>query len=135
MSDLKKYCAILNSSKKIAVYGISSKAHKTSRKIAEYLKDNGYEVVGVNPAISKAGDIDVYHSLKEIPFEIDIVDVFRRSEHIPELIDDVLSIKPKVLWLQLGIRNDEAVQPVKDAGIETIQDTCIKVMHSRCKSN
>jgi len=135
MNDLKKYCEILNKSKKIAVYGISSKAHRTSREIADYLKNNGYEVVGVNPAISKAGDIDVYPSLKDIPFGIDIVDVFRRSEYIPELVDDVLEVKPKVLWLQQGIRNDDAVQPVKDAGIETIQDTCIAVMHSLCKSN
>lgn len=134
MSDSKNYCDILESSKKIAVYGISSKEDRTSRKIAEYLKENGYEVVGVNPAISKAGDIDVYPSLKDIPFEIDIVDVFRRSENIPELVEVVLEVKPKVLWLQLGIRNDEAVQPIKEAGIETIQDTCIKVAHSNCKS-
>jgi len=134
MSDLKKYCEILNKSKTIAVYGLSHNAYKTSREIADYLKDNGYEVVGVNPAISKAGDFDVYPSLKDVPFKIDIVDVFRRSEYIPELIDDVLEVKPKVLWLQLGIRNDAAVQPVKDAGIITIQDTCIAVTHSLCKS-
>lgn len=135
MSDLKKYCDILRNSKKIAVYGISHNAHRTSREIAEYLKENGYEVVGVNPAISKAGDFDVYPSLKDVPFEIDIVDVFRRSEHIPELVEDVLAVKPKVLWLQQGIRNDEAVSPIKEAGIETIQDTCIAVMHSLCRSN
>ncbi len=135
MSDMKTNCDILKNSKKIAVYGISHNPNKTSREIAEYLLRNGYEVVGVNPAISKAGDIVVYPSLKEIPFEIDIVDVFRRSEDIPELIDDVLAIKPKTLWLQLGIRNDEAVKPITDAGIETIQDTCIAVMHSLCKSN
>lgn len=134
MNDIKKYCEILKKSKRIAVYGLSHNAYKTSRKIADYLKDNGYEVVGVNPAISKSGDIDVYPSLKDVPFEIDIVDVFRRSEYIPELIDDVLEVKPKVLWLQLGIRNDTAVQPVKEAGIITIQDTCIAVIHSLCKS-
>lgn len=134
MRDLNSYCKILNNSKKIAVYGISHNANRTSREIAEYLIRNGYEVVGVNPAISKAGDIEVYPSLKDIPFEVDIVNVFRRSENIPELIDDVIGIKPKVLWLQLGIRNDEAVKPVAEAGIETIQDTCIAVLHSQCRS-
>ena len=134
MDHLEKCCEILKNSKTIAVYGISHNPNRTSREIAEFLVRNGYKVVGVNPAISKAGDIDVYHSLKDIPFEIDIVDVFRRSEHIPELIDDVLQIKPKALWLQQGIRNDQAVQPVIEAGIETIQDTCIAVMHSLCRS-
>lgn len=134
MSEIEKYCRILNDAKKIAVYGISNNPNRTSREIAGYLKNNGFEVVGVNPAISKAGEIEVYPSLTDIPFEVDIVDVFRRSEHIPELIDDVLAIKPKTLWLQQGIRNDEAVNPVIEAGIETVQDTCIAVMHSLCRS-
>lgn len=133
MSKQINKCEILKNSKTIAVFGISSNSDKTSREIAGYLKKNGYEVVGVNPTISEAGDIDVYPSLKDIPFDIDIVDVFRRSEHIPDMIEDVLAKKPKVLWLQLGIRNDEAVKPVIDAGITTIQDTCIKVTHSHCK--
>lgn len=134
MSTLKRACEILSKSKTIAVYGISRHPYKTSREIAEYLVDNGFEVVGINPAISKAGDIVVYPTLKDIPFEIDIVDVFRRSEDIPQLIDDVLTKKPKVLWLQQGIRNDVAVQPIIESGIETIQDSCIAVMHSLCKS-
>lgn len=130
-----KYCEILKNAKKIAVYGISHNPNRTSREIADYLVRNGFEVVGVNPAVSKAGDIDVYPSLEDIPFEVDIVDVFRRSEHIPELVDAVKKIKPKVLWLQLGIRNDAAIKEVSEAGIETVQDTCIAVMHSYCKSN
>lgn len=134
MDNLKRYCEILSKSKTIAVYGISRHPYKTSREIAEYLVDNGFEVVGVNPAISKAGDIVVYPTLKDIPFEIDIVDVFRRSDDIPYLIEDVLTKKPNVLWLQQGIRNDEAVKSVVENGIETIQDTCIAVMHSLCKS-
>ena len=125
-------CEILKNSKTVAVFGISRDSGRTSRRIAEYLKSNGFEVVGVNPAISEAGDIKVYPSLKEIPFDIDIVDVFRRSENIPGLIDDVLAKQPKVLWLQLGIRNDEAVKPVIENGIITIQDACIKIEHSQC---
>jgi len=134
MSDMKKYCEILKNSKKVAVFGISHNSNRTSREIADYLKSNGYEVVGVNPAISKAGDIDVYPSLKDIPFEIDIVDVFRRSEHIPDMIDDVLAAGPKVLWLQLGIRNNEAVKSAEEKGITVVQDECIAVIHSRCSN-
>lgn len=129
---MRSICEILKNSKNIAVIGISDKPGRYSNSISLYLKNQGYNVVGVNPALKKVEDITVYPSLKDVPFEIDIVNVFRRSEAIPEIISDVLAVKPKVLWLQSGIQNDEAVQPVIDAGIETIQDTCIFVEHRHC---
>jgi len=127
-------CKILETSKTIAVVGISSNPMRTSRDIADYLVINGYDVVGVNPNknFTDADGIKVYNSLMEIPHKIDIVNVFRRSEDIPFIIPDVLLIEPKVLWLQLGIRNDKAVKEVIEKGIKTIQDTCIKVAHSFC---
>jgi len=129
---MRSTCEILNSSKNIAVIGISDKPGRYSHTISLYLHNQGYNVAGVNPVLKKVGDIPVYTSLRDVPFEIDIVNVFRRSEAIPEIIPDVLAVKPKVLWLQTGIYNDEAVQPVIDAGIETIQDTCIFVEHRHC---
>jgi len=123
---------ILNESHTIAVFGISSNPSKTSRRIAEYLVNVGYKVVGINPTIPHIENIDVYGSLSDVPFEIDIVDVFRKSEDIPNLIPDVLACNPKCLWLQLGIRNDEAVKPVEDANILVIQDYCIKIAHQEC---
>ena len=130
--ELKEIGKLLAVSKKIAVVGISKNPYKTSRNIADFLVDAGYEVVGVNPTFKEeaAEGIKVFPSLADIPFEIDIVDVFRRSEDIPELIEDVLAVKPKALWLQLGIRNDEAVKPVVDKGITVIQDKCIKVYYN-----
>ncbi len=127
-------CEILKRSKTIAVVGISSNPMRTSRDIADYLVANGYDVVGVNPNknFNDANGIKVYNSLLEIPHKIDIVNVFRRSEDIPFIIHDVLNIKPDYLWLQLGIRNDAAVKDVVEQGIQTIQDTCIKVAHSFC---
>ncbi|HEX2865970.1 MAG TPA: CoA-binding protein [Ignavibacteriales bacterium] len=130
---MRSTCDILKESKNIAVVGISNKPGRDSGRIAEYLKEAGYNVVGVNPLQKEFPGIKVYSSLKEVPFKIDIVDVFRRSEAIPEIIPDVLEVKPGVLWLQLGIRNDEAVSPVIDAGIETIQDKCILVEHRFCR--
>ena len=127
--ELENIKGILSNAKTIAVVGISHNADRTSRVIAEFLVKAGYEVVGVNPAISKAGNITVYKTLNDIPFEIDIVNVFRRSETISEIIPDVINKKPKVLWLQEGIRNDEAVKPAKEAGIEVIQDSCIAVFY------
>lgn len=125
-------CEILRNSKSIAVVGISKDETKTSRRIADFLINNNFMVVGVNPTIDIAGQIKVYHNLTDIPHKIDIVDIFRKSEDIPLLIDDILKIKPKVCWLQLGIRNDEAVKPLIDAGIIVIQDKCIKIEHLNC---
>lgn len=125
-------CEALKNSKRIVVVGLSKNPLKTSRNIAEYLKDNGYEVVGVNPTTSDIKGFEVYKCISDVPGEIDIINVFRRSEDIPEIMDDVLKKSPKALWLQLGILNDEAVQPAKDAGIFTVQNRCIKVEHMYC---
>ncbi|MCU7495112.1 MAG: CoA-binding protein [Ignavibacteria bacterium] len=130
---MRSICDILKESRNIAVVGISNKPGRDSGRIAQYLKDEGYNVVGVNPLVKEFPGIKVYSSLKEVPFKIDIVDVFRRSEAIPEIMPDVLEVKPRVLWLQLGIRNDEAVAPASDLGIETIQDKCILVEHRFCR--
>jgi len=125
-------CDILEKCKTIAVLGISKNPSKISRTIAEYLIDNEYNVVGVNPGFSDAGGIQVYPTLNDVPFDIDIVNVFRRSETISEIIPNVLGKKPKVLWLQLGIRNNEAVKQAQELGIKIIQDKCIKIEHQKC---
>ena len=125
-------CKILEESKTIAVVGISSNPNRTSRIIADFLVRMGYNVVGVNPGKPKIEGIEVFANLKDIPFEIDIVDVFRKPEDIPQIIPDVLAVNPKVLWLQLGIRNDEAVEQVVKNGIQTVQDRCIKIEHGMC---
>ncbi|MCL4547022.1 MAG: CoA-binding protein [Bacteroidetes bacterium] len=132
-NELRKIAEILSTAKTIAVVGLSDNPMRTSREIAEFLVHKGYKVVGVNPTITKSGEIEVYPSLKDIPFDIDIVDVFRRAETIPELIPDVLEKNPKVLWLQQGIRNDSAVKPVIEKGIHTIQDKCIAVYYNLSK--
>ena len=132
--ELKQICALLHSAKTIAVVGLSDNPDRTSFQISEVMASRGYKVVGVNPMIKKAGAFDVYTSLTDVPFKIDIVNVFRRSETIPEIIDEVLSVNPKALWLQQGVRNDEAVKPVIEKGIQTIQDKCIAVYYNLCKA-
>ncbi len=132
--EMKSICDLLKSSKTIAVVGLSDNPSRTSYEIADFLVRKGYKVVGVNPLIKKSGEIEVYPNLTSIPFQIDIIDVFRRSETIPEIIDDVLKVNPKSLWLQQGIRNDEAVKPVIANGIFTIQDKCIAVYYNLCKA-
>jgi len=127
-------CKILKEATNIAVVGFSKNKSKTSRQIAMFLKSVGYQIFAVNPTIDEMEieGVPVFKSLLEIKQRIDIVNVFRRSEDIPEIIEDVLAIKPKVLWLQLGIWNDAAVKPVKDSNITVIQDTCIYVEYNNC---
>ena len=135
IKELKDICSILKNAKTIAVVGLSGNPEITSRQIAETLIYKGYEVVGVNPNISESGGITIYPDLASIPFPIDIVDVFRRAETIHEIIPDVLRVKPKALWLQQGIRNDDAVRPVLENNISVIQDKCIAVYWNLCKSS
>ena len=130
---MNSICQILKEAKNIAVVGLSDKLYRDSYRIALFLRDNGYKVIGVNPFLKNVEDIVVYKSLVHIPIKIDIVDVFRRSETIPDLVQDVLIIKPKTLWLQLGITNDKALMPVLNAGIEVIQDKCIMIEYLNCQ--
>jgi uncharacterized protein len=132
--EMKSICELLKLSKTIAVVGLSDNPTRTSYEIAHFLLKKGYKVVGVNPVVKISGEIEVYPNLTSIPFPIDIVNVFRRSETIPDLIDDVLAVNPKTLWLQQGIRNDEAVKPVIEKGIVVLQDKCIAVYYNLCKS-
>lgn len=127
-------CDILKDSKNIAVVGLSKSGSRTSNQIADFLKNHDYNVAGVNPSADSdhIHGIPVYKSISEVPFDIDIVDVFRRSETIEELIPEVIERKPKVLWLQQGIRNDEAVSPLRHHGIVVIQDECIMVNYRSC---
>lgn len=125
-------CELLKSTKHICVVGISDKPERDSGRIALMLKKEGYHVTGIHPTLTEFGGIKVYPSLTDVPGDIDIVDVFMNSSRIPQIIDDVLAVKPKTLWLQLGIRNDEAVAPVMDAGINVIQDRCIAIEYRFC---
>ena len=125
-------CTTLKSAKHICIVGISDKPGRDSGKIALMLKKEGYHVTGIHPTLREISGIKVYPSLTDVPGDIDIVDVFMNSSRIPQIIDDVLEVKPKTLWLQLGIRNDEAVAPVIEAGINTIQDRCIAIEYRFC---
>jgi uncharacterized protein len=126
---------LLETSKNIAVVGISSDPGKISRRIAEYLVNNNYRVAGVNPAAPLIPGITVYKSLLDIPYKIDIVNVFRKSETINELVSDIIKIRPVCMWLQLDIVNDSAAEEVFNNSISIVQDKCILVCHKQWQSN
>jgi len=118
--------------RRVAVLGIKTEAQadQPAFYVAQYLDRAGLEVVPVPvyyPDVTTILGRPVYRSLAEIPGEIDMVDVFRRSEHVPPHVDDILAKMPATVWMQSGIRNDDAAERLARAGIDVVQDRCLKV--------
>ena len=126
---------ILTSNPTIAVVGASPTRDRVSRAIMGYLIQHGYHTVPVNPVYAgqKIFGQTVYASLADVPEPIDIVDVFRRTDKLGEAVDEALALeqKPKVVWMQLGLRDEAAAERARAAGITVIQDHCIKIEHAR----
>ncbi len=129
---MNEICEILKSSKNIAVVGISNKPGRDSGIIARYLKVWGYNVFGVNPTIDSFDDIQVYKSLKEIPVPVDIVDIFRRSEFVMDVVKEAIEINAKIIWMQLGVINYEAKSLAEQSGLKVIMNECIAIEYRRC---
>ena len=120
---------ILRSYKTIAVVGLSANPARASHRVASYMKSAGYRIVPVRPDGDEILGEKVYHSLKDIPFPVDIVDVFRRSETVVPVAQEAVEIGAKVFWLQQGITNEEAEALCRDAGLDVVADRCILVEH------
>ncbi|HEB72530.1 MAG TPA: CoA-binding protein [Nitrospirae bacterium] len=121
---------ILSESKTIAIIGLSDKPGRASLDVGLYLKDHGYTVIPVHPKISDWRGIKTYSSLKDVPGPVDIVDIFRKANAIDGLVEEIVEKKPRVVWLQLGIVNNEAAVKIRKAGIVVVQDRCLKIEHS-----
>ncbi|GGG09468.1 CoA-binding protein [Paenibacillus abyssi] len=121
---------ILEQSETIAVVGLSDKPDRTSYMVSEAMKSKGYRIVPVNPNAEQILGEKCYASLKDIPFPVDIVNVFRRSEHCPPVAEEAVAIGAKVLWLQLGVISEESARIASEGGLEVIMDRCIKVEDS-----
>ncbi|HLY73067.1 MAG TPA: CoA-binding protein [Planctomycetota bacterium] len=120
---------VLLGSKTIAVVGCSNKADRDSYQIAQALLGRGYDVIPVNPGATEILGRKCYPDVKSIPKKVDIVDVFRAPEHIPQIADDAIAAKAECLWLQSGIVHDAASKKASDAGLYVIQDRCIATLH------
>ncbi|MGC8898228.1 MAG: CoA-binding protein [Bacteroidota bacterium] len=123
--------SILTSAKTIAVVGLSDKPERDSYIVAEYLLNNGYTVFPVNPKATSILGMQTYPNLRSVPHSIDIVDVFRRPEAVPPIVDETIEIGAPILWLQLGVINEEAAQRALSHGITVIMNRCIKIEHNR----
>src|SRR5687767_12907026 len=122
---------ILRKYKTIAVVGLSPNQMRPSYGVSSYMKRSGYRIIPVNPGHAEILGEKSYRTLDDVPDAIEIVNVFRRSEHIPEVADAAIRKGAKVLWLQEGISNEESAQKARAAGLEVVMDTCILKEHRR----
>jgi uncharacterized protein len=122
---------LLAASRTIAVVGHSDKPYRDSYGVAQYLRESGYRVYAVNPNLrSVSGDI-AYPGLRQLPERIDIVDVFRRAEHLAQIVEDAIAIGARAVWGQFGVVDPAAAERAQAAGLVVVMDRCIKVEHHR----
>jgi uncharacterized protein len=115
----------------IAMVGLSSRPDSPSYEVAQYLQEHGYHVIPINPRESEVLGERAYPSLREAPAGIDVVDVFRRPDAAPAVVEDAISIRAPVLWLQLGVVNEEAAARAESAGMTVVMDRCMHIEHLR----
>ena len=132
MSD-EELRELLRGTKVIAVVGLSANPDRPSNQVAWYLHHQGYRLFGVNPACPEPEvfGVPMLPALDQVPEPIDIVDVFRRPEHTPEVARQAVAVGARALWLQLGIRSDEDRTIAEEAGLRYVEDRCLKVDHAR----
>jgi uncharacterized protein len=122
---------LLEESHVIAIVGLSADEGKASNMVARYLQSKGYKIIPVNPGYETILGEKAYKSLSEIPDQVDIVDIFMRSEKVVPVVEEAIKLKPKAIWLQLGIANDEAKSAAETNEILFVMDKCVKQEHSR----
>jgi len=133
MDDIRTLRRILAENRVIAVVGLSNDWYRPSFFAAKYMQEHGYRVIPVNPRYAGKQVLGerCYANLREIPEKVDLVDVFRRTEDVPPIADEAIAIGAKVLWQQLGVKNEQAAAKARAAGLETVLDHCVKIEHGR----
>jgi uncharacterized protein len=128
-NDPEKITELLKTAKTIAVVGLTDSALRPSFGVSEYMKAQGYRIIPVNPNIKEWLGHKAYGSLLDIPEKVDIVDVFRRSEAVPEVVEEAIEIKAPAIWLQEGVIHEEAAARAENAGMLVVMDLCILKEH------
>ena len=131
MNERETIQEILSHAKTVAVVGLSPKQGRPSSDIAQYLQEQGYRVIPVNPMISEALGERAYSTVTAIPEKVDLANVFRKAEDIPAVVDDAIAAGVKYLWIQQGIIHKEAALKAERAGIRVVMDRCILIEHMR----
>jgi uncharacterized protein len=122
---------ILHSSRTIAVVGLSGKRYRPSYGVAEYMQKAGYRIIPVNPRETQVLGEKSYPDLDSVPEAIDIVDIFRRSEYVPDIVEAAIRVGAKAVWMQEGVAHEEAARRCEEAGLAVVMDRCILKDHRR----
>lgn len=117
---------ILNSYKTVAVVGLSNDPDKASFRVAEYLKNHGYRIIPVNPKVDSILGEKSYPDLRSIPMPVEIVDIFRKAEAIPSIVDEAIDVGAKVIWMQLGLSDEKSAGKARQAGLQVVQSKCME---------
>jgi hypothetical protein len=128
---MKHIAEILKTARTIAVVGLSPKRYRPSHGVAEYMQKAGYRIIPVNPQESELLGERCYPDLESIPDPVDIVDIFRRSEFVPEIVEAAIRKGAKVIWMQEGVVHEEAARRAEEAGLQVVMDRCILKDHRR----
>src|SRR3954467_738194 len=131
MDDIQTLRRILHESRVIAVVGLSADWFRPSYFAAKYMIEHGYRVIPVNPKYKEILGQRCFDSLKKIEEKVDLVDVFRKTADVMPIADEAIAIGAKVLWQQLGVKNEAAAEKARAAGLQTVMDRCVKIEHAR----
>ena len=130
---MKQISEILRIGRTIAVVGLSAKRYRPSYGVAEYMQRAGYRIIPVNPHETEVLGEKCYPDVESVPEPIDIVDIFRRSEFVPEIVEAAIRKGAKVIWMQEGVIHEEAARRAQEAGLEVVMDRCILKDHRRLR--
>ena len=133
MDDINTLRKILRENQVVAVVGLSADWFRPSNFVAKYLQGHGYRIIPVNPRYAGKEILGehCYKSVRDIPEKVHVVDVFRKTADVPPVADDAIAVGAKVLWQQIGVKNEEAAAKARAAGLETVMDRCMKIEHGR----
>jgi predicted CoA-binding protein len=131
MTDVATLRRLLSQYRRIAVVGLSADPMRPSYFAAKYLRDHGYQIVPVNPKYDTILDQRCYQDLRSIPGQVDVVDLFQRAERVMPFVEDAIAIGARVVWMQLGVVNEEAATRAREAGLEVVMDRCMKIEYAR----
>jgi predicted CoA-binding protein len=124
---------ILKNTKVIAVVGLSDKPDRDSYQVARYLQSAGYRIIPVNPAVKEVLSEKSYASLPDVPEKIDLVDIFRKPEAVPQIVDEAIAVGAKVIWMQEGIVHNAAADKARAAGLRVVMNKCLLKEHHKMK--
>jgi predicted CoA-binding protein len=127
-ADIK---SILEESQTVAVVGLSPREERDSHRVAKYLQSQGYRIIPVNPKTDEILGERSYPDLTSVPEPIDVVDVFRRSEAVPEIVEEAIKVGARTVWMQEGVIHEEAAARAREAGLQVVMDRCMMIEHRR----